>query len=231
VQLLGYLSKIWDLHWKQYPDQDLPIIVPILLYHGNRNWDKGNKFSNILEEPAKGFEKFIPDYNYLLYDFSGLTDSEIKGNIKLRIYSYLTSQIFIEDFHKVLSIVIPLLIELEKQKTAMDYIVTVLTYIMSVYQEVSTFEELKQEVAKVSNEGREMVMTIAEQLLEEGKEEGRIENMQEMIGFALELKFGYRSKKLSNEIRKINSYEKLKDMKGVIKTADSLDEFKEKTNL
>ena len=27
VQLLGYMCDIWDLHWQQYKNDDLPVIV------------------------------------------------------------------------------------------------------------------------------------------------------------------------------------------------------------
>ena len=51
--------------------------------------------------------------------------------------------------------------------------------------------------------------SIAEKL----KEEGRIETMQEMIEFSLELKFGMSSKFLVKDIKKINDYVKLEEIK------------------
>ena len=52
-------------------------------------------------------------------------------------------------------------------------------------------------------------MTIAEKIYHDGKEEGKIENMHEMIEFALELKFGLTSKLFAEEVKKIDDYEKL----------------------
>lgn len=64
-------------------------------------------------------------------------------------------------------------------------------------------------------------MTIAEKL----KEEGRIETMQEMIEFSLELKFGMSSKFLVKDIKQINDYGKLKEIKKAIKSYDTLEEL------
>ena len=130
------------------------MIVPILIYHGERDWDKGNRLSNLLDKALPGFEKFVPDYNFLLYDFSGLTEEEIKGNIKLKILSYLFSRIYSKDLKKALENVIPLLLELHYQNTARDYILTVFNYITNVFGEVKTIEDLKKEVEKVSREGK-----------------------------------------------------------------------------
>ncbi|MCF8002219.1 MAG: Rpn family recombination-promoting nuclease/putative transposase [Halanaerobiales bacterium] len=207
------------------------MIVPILIYHGERDWDKGDRLANILEKPLPGFEKFVPDYNFLLYDFSDLTEGDIKGNIKLKILSYLFSKIFSRDLQKALENVIPLLLELHYQNTARDYILTVLNYITNVFGEIKTIEDLKKEVEKVSREGREMVMTFTQEILEEGKKEGKIENMQEMLEFSLEVKFGVISKSLSDKIKKIDSYDRLQKMKDAIKTSDNLEEFKEKVVL
>ena len=95
---------------------------------------------------------------------------------------------------------------------------------MSVYKEVSTIEELKQEIGKVSKEGRDMVMTLAEKLLEEGREEGREEGKEEgkkeewmdTINIQLEKKF---NKKIPEDIK-----EKIKksDKKQLVKIRDNI---------
>lgn len=55
--------------------------------------------------------------------------------------------------------------------------------------------------------------------------EGKIENMHEMIEFALELKFGLTSKPFAKDVKKIEDYEKLKEIKIAIKNYDSLDKL------
>ena len=67
--------------------------------------------------------------------------------------------------------------------------------------------------------------TIAEKLKEEGRKESRMENMHEMIEFALDIKFGMSSKFLVKDIKKINDYGKLEEIKKAIKSYDTLEEL------
>ena len=55
--------------------------------------------------------------------------------------------------------------------------------------------------------------------------------MHEMIEFALELKFGLTSKPFAEEVKKIDDYEKLKEIKRAVRSSDSLNELKEKLDL
>ncbi|MFP4372518.1 MAG: transposase, partial [Halanaerobium sp.] len=127
---------------------------------------------------------------------------------------------------------LPLLIELRKKTTGLEYIETVVKYILNIGEEIS-LSELDQKTKKISAEGSAVIMTIAEKIYhdgkEEGKEEGKIEGkieiMHEMIEFALELKFGLTSKPFAEEVKKIDDYEKLKEIKIAIRNYDSLDEL------
>lgn len=223
VQLLGYMCDIWDLHWQQHKNDDLPVIVPVLIYHGERDWDKGERLANVLEEPLPGFEKFVPDYNFLLYDFSGLTEKEIKGNIKLKILSYLFSKIYSKDLKKALENVIPLLVELQCQNTARDYILTVLNYITNVFGEVKTIEDLKKEVEKVSREGREMVMTFTQEAMKKGKKEELIDTVKIQLKKKFKIDLSAKMEK-GIETADIQDLAKIRDN---IFEIESLDEVKE----
>ena len=220
VQLLGYITDIWELHENQSKENMLPPIIPILIYHGNKSWGFGDQLSELIGDSPESIIDYIPDYKYLVYDFSDYSDSEIKGKIKLRLFLKLISHIFYDDFENGLREVLPLLSELRKRVTGMEYIETVVKYILNVGDEIS-LNELNKQAKDFSSEGSEIIMTIAEKL----KEEGRIETMQEMIEFSLELKFGMSSKFLVKDIKKINDYGKLKEIKKAIKSYDTLEEL------
>jgi len=228
VQMLGYITNIWKLYHKQTKNKKLPPILPILIYHGDRKWDYGNRLSELIEDTPVAISDYIPDHKYLVYDFSSYSDAEIKGQIKLKIFLKLISHIFDDDFDKGLREVLPLLIELRKKTTGLEYIETVVKYILNIGEEIS-LSELDQKSKNISAEGSAVIMTIAEKIYhdgkEEGKEEGKIENMYEMIEFALELKFGSKSKPFAKDIKKIEDYEKLEEIKIAIRNYDSLDEL------
>ncbi|TDS34758.1 hypothetical protein BY453_102195 [Halanaerobium congolense] len=136
----------------------------------------------------------------------------------------LISHIFDDDFDKGLREVLPLLIELSEKTTGLEYIETVVKYILNIGEEIS-LNELDQKAKTISAEGSAVIMTIAEKIYHDGKEEGKVENMHEMIEFAMELKFGLSSKKIVQEINKIDDYERLKNIKDAIKSYDSLEEL------
>lgn len=224
VQMLGYILDIWKLYDKQNKNEKLPPIIPILIYHGDRKWKYGSSLSELIEATSEAISDYIPGYNYLLYDFSNYSDAEIKGQIKLRLFLKLISHIFDDDFDKGLREVLPLLIELREKTTGLEYIETVVKYILNIGEEIS-LNELDQKAKNISAEGSAVIMTIAEKIYHDGKEEGKVENMHEMIEFAMELKFGLSSKKIVQEINKIDDYERLKNIKDAIKSYDSLEEL------
>ena len=101
--------------------------------------------------------------------------------------------------------------ELKKKTTGMEYIETVVKYILNVGEEIS-LNELNKKAKNISSEGSEFIMTIAEKLKEEGRKEGRkegkIENMHEMIEYVLDIKFGISSKFLVKDIKKNEYFKK-----------------------
>ncbi|MCP4352946.1 MAG: Rpn family recombination-promoting nuclease/putative transposase [Desulfobacterales bacterium] len=44
LQVLEYKTKIWRLHLKQNPKDSLPVIVPLVMYHGENKWNIGKNF-------------------------------------------------------------------------------------------------------------------------------------------------------------------------------------------
>ena len=170
VQLLGYITDIWELHDSQRKGAKLPPIIPILIYHGRKKWFFGDQLSKLIEDTPDSISNYIPDYKYLIYDFSGYSDSEIKGEIKLRIFLKLISHIFDDDLEKGLKEVLPLMNKLKNKSTGMEYIETVVKYILNTGKEIS-LEELNEKAKNISSEGSEIIMTIAEKLVEEGRKE------------------------------------------------------------
>ena len=65
LQLLKYIIKIWE---HKTTKEKLPIIIPILIYHGKNKWNISTKLSDYIEEIPKPIKKYIPDYEYEIYD-------------------------------------------------------------------------------------------------------------------------------------------------------------------
>ena len=70
LQLLEYMTKIWRLELKQSKRRNLPIIIPLVLYHGKDKWTAGTHFSSLFKGPAEQLMGYIPDFKHILYDLS-----------------------------------------------------------------------------------------------------------------------------------------------------------------
>jgi len=89
VQLLRYMSAIWDKEIKKQKNRRLPLILPIVLYQGKEKWGVSTQFADRIEgvETMEGsLKKAIPHFEYYLYDFSSNSGEEIKGPDDLRLY-------------------------------------------------------------------------------------------------------------------------------------------------
>nr|WP_245809443.1 Rpn family recombination-promoting nuclease/putative transposase [Desulfamplus magnetovallimortis] len=94
LQLLEYMLKIWRLFLKQQPKKKkkppLPIVLPLLIYHGERPWPKERiRFSSLMSGPVASFSAYIPDFSFRLHDLTGFTDDEIRGTIMGRVMQLL----------------------------------------------------------------------------------------------------------------------------------------------
>ncbi len=84
-QFLKYMVRIWELHLKQNKKAEtLPVIIPIVIYHGPKKWEVDKRFTSFFKAPGY-LKEYIPDFNYRLYDISHVPDEEIKGEVLLRI--------------------------------------------------------------------------------------------------------------------------------------------------
>lgn len=78
------MVRIWEHHQDHYDEEKLPLVIPLLIYHGGKRYNIDKRFSSRFNIQANT-EKFIPDFEYLLFDFSKYTDQQIIGSILLQI--------------------------------------------------------------------------------------------------------------------------------------------------
>ncbi|MCG8515809.1 MAG: Rpn family recombination-promoting nuclease/putative transposase [Halanaerobiales bacterium] len=184
LQLLKYIRAIWELKMKQGKKKKLPLIIPIVFYHGRVKWDIGLKLSDLLDDIPGELREYVPDFKYLLYDFSPYSDQEIMGNIELRIFLQLLRYIFadMDLLKEKFEYIFGLFEELIDKATAMEYFETVIRYIMNAREGID-LKELARIASRVSSERGEAIMTIAEKL----RMEGRIETAKNLIKMGMEI--------------------------------------------
>lgn len=206
-----------------------------MLYHGNKTWDKGTQFSNIIEKPPATLKKFIPNFHYLLYDFSDFTDEEIMLNTKLFILILLFFKLANTSLENILKSILPLMLELEKKETGLEYIKTVTKYIFSTNDEVSSEEELKEKITKTGLEGGEFFMSIANKIFAEREKKGIEKGIQlDLIDtLKIQLKEKFNTKLSQDIITGIENAQRkqLVEIRNNIFKISSLDEVKKILNI
>jgi predicted transposase/invertase (TIGR01784 family) len=179
--LLKYMVKIWELECKQQPElRLLPPIIPLVFYHGKEKWNIGSRLSDsIFLGDREELKVWIPDFTYTLYDFSPYSDAQIKGSILLKICLDLFKHIFDKDLSHVRKIIQLLKALSLDERTALEFIEATFWYIMSVRDDANPgiLREIVEQA--ISKEAGGVVMTVAEQLKQEGRKEGREEGRKE----------------------------------------------------
>jgi len=208
----------------------LPAILPILIYHGQEKLNLQGQFTELMNfDPV--FQRYIPDFAYHLVDLSVYPDDETKGTVLLRVVLLLLKNIHRPDIHERL---FHILKELRNKKTGMEYIETLLRYIMATVPDM-TGEELRRIVEQsVSQDMEGTIMTLEEKLKQEGKQEGRQEGRQEglrqgllkAIQLGLKLKFGAAASGLMDAIQKIPDVTRLDEILEAIESASQVSDIR-----
>lgn len=187
LQLLKYMTKIWNLYLKQNNSGKLPVILPLLIYHGGKRYNIDKRFSSRFNIQANT-EKFIPDFEYLLYDFSKYSDLEIIGSIQLQIVLKILHTSFIDDdYAKIFADILKLIKKLNDAESILEYFTTGMKYILEIKD--YDFDVMHNKVNLIIPERSETFMSTANKLREEGKldgikkgiKEGRKEELIETI--------------------------------------------------
>lgn len=185
-QLIKYMLEIWESKMNKERIEELPVIIPLVIYHGKNKWNISTNLGQMIngyKELPEDVKKYIPDYEYLLYDISGYTDEEIKGGVINKIAMTTLRDIQTKDIEGVIESIykmIEYLIELEDKQTGIEYFETLMKYVFNARVDL-TKEAIIKVMDKIEStypEGSDLVMTLAEKFREEGKKEGKEEGIE-----------------------------------------------------
>lgn len=194
LQLLKYIIEIWEAKSEKEKSNELPIVIPLVIYHGQKNWNIGLNLTDLI----KGYgnltpyiQRLVPNFEYLLYDLSKYKDEDIKGDAQLQIVLTTLRDIFTKDSKDLLITIyraVKFLRELEDHQTGIRYFETLLRYIFSAGKNLTKSEvvDMMKEIEMNYPEGRDVVMTLAEQYIEEGKKQGLKQGIEKGIEKGIE---------------------------------------------
>jgi predicted transposase YdaD len=177
VQLLGYLAEIWRRLDRQRLEQggavgsDRPPIVPLVIYHGAREWTVPLSFGEtVAADPT--LRPYLPDFTYSLLDLGQVPDEQLssqrvaRGGLRVLKYSHRPDG----QGAAVLAAVDDLL--------GSGILVSAFIYINWAYDAVDR-RAIEGALARAPDEQREAVMSVMAQEREQGRIEGRAEGRAE----------------------------------------------------
>jgi hypothetical protein len=81
-RLLRYQVRIWDdWHAKHPKEKTLPMIIPVVMYHGTAPWSEPRLFGDLLAVPPSvrpAVAPYLVQLAYLLDDLSQISDDELR---------------------------------------------------------------------------------------------------------------------------------------------------------
>lgn len=202
LQLLTYMVRIWNQKVNRENDTHIPVIIPLVIYHGKTQWKMGSLLSDLImdfDTLPEEVKQLTPDYRYQLYDLSHFSDEEIKGNAELTIALSIFRDVFTKNSQEFLETIFKAaraLDELEEKETGIQYFETCMRYILTSGPQLSKdqLNTVIKQLAVTYKEGSEVTMTLAEVLREEGFkkgiEEGETRAFSKMVIKSLTKKFG-----------------------------------------
>ena len=220
-QLLRYMTRIWEEQVEA--GEPLLPIIPLVIYHGEKEWRVPTNFSALFELPEV-LKPYFPDFRYLLSDFSHLSDETIRGNIRLRVTLAVMRAIFSPYLSEELPDLISLMYELADQQTGQDYIRSILYYLIRATGRV-TKEELRTALLQQGTQGETAMATIADEFIQEGIGIGVPKGLRRGIINALQVRFDDAPQEIRDRLNQITNEGVLDDLLKEAIVCASLDSF------
>lgn len=206
-RVLKYTCNIIDQYLKDTGKKRLPMILPMVVYHGKKPWSYSTNINDLVDSRDELVETLFLK-PFFLIDLNLISDEVLKQRVWSGAMDLTLKHIFAKDMLPYLLDIINLLKQLE-QSGGKNFAEIVLTYILDRGELDNKEAFFKLIQTQLSPEVGEKVMTIAEQLVEQGLEKGMEKEKQiiaeRLLSEGIELDFIAKITKLP--------LEKIKDLK------------------
>lgn len=172
-RLMHYAFLAMNQHMQQ-GKTILPIVVPILFYHGARSpYPYTQLWTDCFPLPGIAHELYTQPFP--LVDITVIDDNELVNHRKIAVMELAMKHKYLRDeFQQVL----PLLAKaLNKHYNSDNDIITILNYLF-IALDSHNFEQVIQVLGEQTEKHKETIMNIAQRLQDKGRQEGLQEGFQ-----------------------------------------------------
>ena len=185
-RLLKYCCRIWDLSFREYPDQrELPAIVPLVFYQGERRWSYSSEFADLFAESVRDWPG-VPRFSHGLIDQSGLQPDEVQGELKTQLMqlvmlaAYHPALAWMEQVARLLGLLASL-----APSGGINYVRIFVLYILAT-QEPETAQSFRDVLRQHAPEVGEDLMTYAQELVKEGEIRAEVRIIENLLREGME---------------------------------------------
>jgi hypothetical protein len=177
-QLLRYMVRIWERYRRDHPgDTTLPPIVPLVVHHSDSGWTRATSFHAVFGpvlDDVPELRRFLPNFEFLLDDVSRSSDADLRGR-RLGAFGALVLWA-LRDARAPGRLIGSMagwqdeLRELARSAGGEGALKLLFGYIVVVSEE-SSADRFAEAVRTAAPEAEGIVMTIAEQWQEQGRQQ------------------------------------------------------------
>ena len=179
IQFLKYMVQEWqkDIDEKK----PLRIIIPIVFYHGERDWKVPQCFVDqfYVDDEVKAF---LLDYRYILFDtkawdFRHESNEELRDNVFLLTAMAMMKYAYTDDMESIEEI-----FKFWHEKGFTDDIENVIFFLIYISETRNiSRDQIKKMLEKSKIEGGVIMETLAQRLRDEGREAEKLKTARELI--------------------------------------------------
>ena len=169
-QLLRYVIAIWQRYLTDGGRKPLPLIIPMVVYHGAEPWNVPVDFAALFE-PDEALAGIVPDFRYFLSDLGAQADHELSRFALLR--SGLMALKHATRGSDIVSIEAIVTAEIWHDL----FCGVVIKYIFRAFRKIDRDEVVRLLTTIKEKAGPVMVSNIAQEWIDEGKALGLLQGM------------------------------------------------------
>ncbi|MFH0944968.1 MAG: Rpn family recombination-promoting nuclease/putative transposase [Planctomycetota bacterium] len=200
LQLFVYIARIWSTWREEHGDGSrLPLILPIVLYHGDRPWDRPLELVDLCD--AEGRIRDVlgpaqPRVPLTLIDLCRTSEGRIlerlaNGTASCALTLLVMKSIRSNDILERLTAWTEIIRRARHETGGRQLLETLLCYLYVAPREEIDAARLQEVLTRsIGSEAEELVMNTGEKLIEKGRIEGKIEERREALAAVLRTRLG-----------------------------------------
>jgi predicted transposase/invertase (TIGR01784 family) len=197
-RLLCYMVRIWEAHLKAHPDaKQFPVIVPVVLHHSETGWKADPSFEGLLDADADLLQhvaEYVPRFRFLLDDLSTVSDFALKTRalgafVRLVLWAYKNGGSR-EKLEQTFPGWMDVVLEVLRAPNGQRAFNVLLRYLFAVNERTPPDEIMALLASAAPAEVKEEIVNAAEQLIEQGRQQGLLQGRRELLLRQLKGRFG-----------------------------------------